>query len=405
MSDLKSPVLGDLEHRGLLKNATDLDGLDALLSKGGKVAVYAGFDATASSLHAGHLMSILGLKVFADHDHLPLAVIGTSTALVGDPTGRNTSRPKLDRDAVTANAELITRSLREIVGNDLWTAWNEDWLSEMQLTDFLLEVAGSISAARLLSLETFSERLKANNPLTAMELLYPLLQAADFLQFARWMKNQGFDAVIQLGGSDQWGNICVGLDVIARHDVGIPAFGLTTPLLTKADGTKMGKTAGGAAWLSRDMLDDQAFFQFWRDIEDERAPTLARIFAIEDRSGDINILKEKIAVAVTDLVRGTGEQMAAEARRIFAGKGTEFLPVVEILEDEANDLALVIVKAGLAPSKTRARTLIAQGGIRIDGERLETHASSIPLSLFADGDIRLSAGRKAHIALRLVVEE
>lgn len=402
MNNFKSPLLLELADRGLLKDGTDLGGLDGLLSKGAKVAVYAGFDATARSLHAGHLMSILGLKVFADHDHLPLAVIGTSTALVGDPTGRNASRPKLDRHDVTANAELITRNLREIVGDDLWTAWNEDWLSELQLTDFLLDIAGSIGAARLLSLETFSERLKASNPLTAMELLYPLLQAADFLQFARWMKNQGFDAAIQLGGSDQWGNICVGLDVVARHNTGIPAFGLTTPLLTKADGTKMGKTAGGAAWLSREMLDDQSFFQFWRDIEDARVPMLANLFAIESKDDDINALKEKIAIAATDLVRGTGNQMAGEARRIFGGAGTEFLPVIEILAEEAGDLALIVAKAGFAPSKTRARKLIAQGGVRIDGKKLDADASSIPISSFAKGDIRLSAGRKTHVALRLV---
>lgn len=409
MTTFRSPLLAELDRRGLIQACTDPDGLDRILSSGRRVAVYAGFDATADSLHAGHLVSLLGLKVFADHGHRVLPVVGTATALVGDPTGRTRARPSLARDAVMANAEGVARSIMAVLGVEHAPLAN-DWIEGMSPIELLREAGSALPVARLLSLETMATRLDAGSGLTVLEFLYPLLQAFDFLHLARLCAKDGLP-LVQLGGSDQWGNICCGLELIAKREPGLTAFGLTTPLLTRADGTKMGKTAGGAAWLNADRLPDFEFWQFWRDVEDARVPMLARLFDLPPPADDadaatLNACKETIAIRATDLVRGgAGAACAAQARAVFAEGGTDGLPRVTVEPAELADLAAVLVKASLAPSKTRARGLVAQGGVRVNGIKLPPDAAALDPSVFADTRVvRLSAGRKQHVALVLESE-
>lgn len=256
-------IFPELSARGLVKDVSDAAELRDHLR--GTVAVYAGFDPTAGSLHAGHLMTLTVLRRLAAAGHRVIAVVGTATGLVGDPSGRNETRPLMDTAALRANVEGVEQSIRSVLGSGAEIRRNGDWVGGMGFVDFLREVGRHVPVPRMLALDSVRSRLAdGDGTISFMEFSYSLLQAYDFLKFAR-----EFPVMVQIGGSDQWGNICMGLELIRKsgHD-GI-AFGMTHPLLTRSDGSKMGKTSKGAAWLNRDRMSDFDFFQFWRNVADD----------------------------------------------------------------------------------------------------------------------------------------
>lgn len=382
---LESNILARLHERGLIEQTTP--GLDDLL-KTQKVAVFCGFDATADSLHVGHLLSVLTLKAFQEHGHAVWPLCGTGTALVGDPTGRSTMRPMLATETLEQNIQGVTTSLNLILDQ---AVIRNDWLREINLIEFLRDIGAKMPLSHLLALDAVKNR----DGVSVLEAFYPLLQAFDFLHLARRAHQQEM-AIVQIGGSDQWGNICTGLELIQKAEPGIQAHGLTIPLLTNARGEKMGKTSGGAVWLLPEKLETRQFWNFWRNIEDSRLNKIRAIFqlhavdSIDHR--DINAAKMELATTVTTLVRGEEAARAAQAQQesLFNGSVEGLTP----LDVDPNwDLPALLVHANLASSRTNARMLIQQSGVRIYGKIVQT----IPN---LNGVHRLSVGKKKHIAIK-----
>lgn len=395
-------TIEELEARGLWRQCTDKAGLERALARG-PCAVYCGFDATADSLHAGHLCGLLALRAFAADGHRILPVLGTATALVGDPSGRNSMRPKLNRTALARNVEGVRRSMAAVLGPDVALIENS-WLDGFGFVEFLREVGSLIPVTHLLSLESTQARLAGGGTMSTLEFAYPLLQAYDFLHLARECAKDGLP-LVQIGGSDQWGNICTGLELISKAEPGMEAFGLTFPLLTKSNGEKMGKTASGAVWLNADRMDDHSFLQFWRGCADADLDRLARLFDVPSDGADlstaegINALKERMAHKAVGISRGTAAADAAlaTAKAAFGGGAGEGLRRVEISKVGLSDLRAILVEAGLCATKGEARRLIAQGGIRLDD--IQVHAESLSADALDAGPRRLTAGRKRHVLL------
>ena len=405
---LENKLLQEMQSRQHIKDCSNLDILDQF-SQDGKVAVYAGFDPTADSLHVGHLVALKTLKRFADQGFTTIAIVGTGTALVGDPTGRNTARPLLDDTMVSHNADKIEASIRAILGegDHIHILRNGDWLNDLMFVKFLRDIGRLVSVGKLLSLSSVETRLEEGG-MSFLEICYPLMQAYDFLTLVR-----RFGPVLQIGGSDQWGNICAGLDVISRfNDVNQDsnksshqAFGMTLPLLTRHDGTKMGKTAGNAVWLDADKTSDFEFFQFWRTLADVDVPIVDNMFSDHAKSwtdlsgAELEANKEALALEMTSLVRGA--ENAQKAMMASRGKGrdaTGLVPIVVESEDEL-DLPTLMVKLGLCPSKGAVTRLMVQGGLKVNGEK----RLSLVLNKddFKNQECILSAGKTQHGLLKL----
>lgn len=397
--DFHSDLMRGLAARGAIKDCSDAGGLDRLLADGARVSVYAGFDPTAGSLHVGHLATLSVLRSFAAHGHRAIAVIGTATALVGDPTGRSEARPLLDPADVDANAVGVESSIRRALtpfADAAKIRRNGEWLARAGWIGFLREVGRLVPVSRLLALESVRSRVDGGG-MSFLELAYPLMQAADFLRLVREADG---GPVVQVGGSDQWGNICAGLDLVARTGCDTPAFGMTHPLLTRSDGTKMGKTSGGAVWLNPDLLSDFDFFRFWRTLPDADAPAVARLVdaGIPDgREEDPESFKEALATEMTSRIRGEAAAASALAASRARGRSAEGLPVTDLAEGET-DLAQALVLAGLAQSKGAGRRLAEGGGVRVNGtKRLSPVLEDAD---FVGGVAVLSAGRTRHAAVR-----
>jgi tyrosyl-tRNA synthetase len=399
-----SRPLRDLDRRGLIKDCSGLAELDGLLASGRRIAVYAGFDPTAGSLHVGHLATLTVLRVFAAHGHEVLPVLGTATAMVGDPSGRTAARPLLAKDDVERNAAGVSESIRRGLGDARATFLrNGDWIGDAGLVDFLRDVGSRVALSKLLAQESVKSRL-GDSGISFLEACYPLLQAWDFRHLA-----VGRQVTLQVGGSDQWSNICMGLDLIGRTESATGrAFGLTHPLLLDSKGAKMGKTTGGAVWLNPGDMDDYGFFRWWRTLPDADAPRIARMLSdlepskvddAEERGGlAVEGLKEALALSMTARIRGEAAALAADAASRARGASAEGLREVGATGEEAHDLPALAVRAGLAASKGAARRLAAQGGLRVDGEpRTELALTTAEL---ARGIVVLSAGRTRHCAVR-----
>jgi tyrosyl-tRNA synthetase len=405
--------------RGLIKDITDPDGLAAAMRA--PVSAYAGFDPTAGSLHVGHLVPVMLLRLLARHGHAPIALVGGVTARIGDPSGRRSSRPLQDDATVADNADRLRRQLSRLLGPEVPVLDNTDWLGEATLADFLRAVAVHVPVSRLLAMESVRSRLDAGGGLSALELFYPLLQAADFLTLHRT-----HGCRLQIGGSDQWGNILAGADLI-RRCTGAGAFGLTQPLALTAAGTKMGKTAGGAVWLDPELTDDHSFFQFWRSCADADVGTFLRLFtelplaeidALTATGGAaLNPAKARLADAVTRLVRGpaAADRARRSAGALFGDAGDPAStsgptdPMAALPEHPLDPgrlasgvpLPELLQETGLAGSRSAARRLLQQGGVRLDGVQLTDPARALgPADLMA-GQARLSAGRRRHLLLRV----
>ncbi|MDQ4087974.1 MAG: tyrosine--tRNA ligase [Pseudomonadota bacterium] len=400
MSQFKSDLLRVLDERGYIHQLTDAEGLDTLAAEA-VVPGYIGFDATAPSLHVGSLVQIMLLRRLQQTGHKPIVVMGGGTTKVGDPTGRDESRKLLDDATIDANIASIRRVFERFLSFDDGPTGavmvnNDDWLGQLGYIAFLRDIGPHFTINRMLSFDSVRLRLEREQPMTFLEFNYMIMQGYDFLEL-----NRRYGCLLQMGGSDQWGNIVNGIE-LARRVEGTQLFGVTTPLMTTADGAKMGKTAQGAVWLNGDLLSPYDYWQFWRNTQDGDVGKFLRRFTdlpldqverLERLEGaEINEAKKVLADEATLMAHGeaAAADAAETARRTFEeGTGGEALPTLKV-EGEIT-LVDALAGLGLVASKNEARRLIAQGGARVDGE-----AAKEDRTITVAGDVRISAGKKKH---------
>ena len=409
----KSDFLQVLLERGYYADCTDIDGLDdALLA--GVVPAYIGYDATAASLHVGHLMNIMVLRWLQKTGGKPITLMGGGTTKVGDPSFRSEERPLLTPAQIESNITGMKNVFARLITygdgpTDAVMLNNAEWLDALNYLDFLRDIGRHFSVNRMLSFESVKSRLDREQSLSFLEFNYMILQAYDFLEL-----NRRYGCVLQMGGSDQWGNIVNGIDLTRRVD-GAEIFGLTTPLLTTSDGRKMGKSQGGAVWLNGDMLSPYEFWQFWRNTTDADVGRFLKLYTelpVDEcnRLGslggsEINQGKIVLANEVTALLHGIEAAHAAErtAREVFEAGGVgDDLPTVFVTEAQLEaGLAntALFVQAGLAASGKEAKRLFAEGGARINDE-LVTEARLLTPEEIRAG-LKLSAGKKRHALVRM----
>ena len=407
MTQYQSTLLRLLDERGYIHQLTDPTGLDTLAAKQ-VVPGYIGFDATAPSLHVGSLVQIMMLRRLQQAGHKPIVVMGGGTTKVGDPSGKDESRRLLTGDTISDNIASIRQVFERYLTfgdgpTDAIMVDNDEWLSQLSYIDMLRNVGPHFTINRMLTFDSVKLRLDREQPLTFLEFNYMILQAYDFRELAL-----RHGCRLQLGGSDQWGNIINGIELTRRMS-SIELFGLTTPLLTTADGAKMGKTAAGAVWLNEAQLPSYDFWQYWRNVDDRDVGRFLRLFTdlplaeiarLEALEGsDINAAKVALANEVTALCRGEEAAKAAEATAsaTFAGGGVGGdLPVWQV-PAEGCTIIDALVGIGFAASRGEAKRLIAGGGARLDGVGISDEALTIPGGA---GEMRISSGKKKHGVLR-----
>jgi len=410
----KSEFIHMMITRGFLADCTDLQGLDAALAKG-VVPAYIGYDATAASLHVGHLMNIMVLRWLQKTGGKPITLMGGGTTKVGDPSFRAEERPLLTPAKINENIaglqQVFGRYLSYGTGaTDAIMLNNAEWLDQLNYLDFLRDIGRHFSVNRMLSFESVKSRLDREQSLSFLEFNYMILQAYDFLEI-----NRRYGCLLQMGGSDQWGNIINGID-LARRVAETELYGLTTPLLTTSDGRKMGKSASGAVWLSAEMLSAYEFWQFWRNTTDADVGKFLKIFTelpVDecDRLGalqgaEINGAKIELANLATGLLHGDAAAAAAEAtaREVFERGGTgEDLPTLLLTPAELAEgitVAQLFVRTGLAGSGKDAKRLILEGGARLNDELVLDAGRRIGAGELAS-PAKLTAGKKRHALVML----
>jgi len=413
----RSDLVRTLLERGHVYQATDLAGLDAAALKG-PIAAYIGFDATGSSLHVGSLVQIMTLRRVQQTGHKPIVLMGGGTTKVGDPSDKTGQRPLLTDAVIAANIAGIQRAFAPFLTfgdgpTDAVMVNNADWLEKLGYIEFLREFGVQFTVNRMLTLEFVRNRLDNEQPMTILEFNYVLMQAVDFLELHR-----RHACTLQFGGSEQWGNIVNGIDLIRRLD-GAEAFGVTAPLVTTASGVKMGKTVDGAVWLNAELRSAYDYWQFWRNTEDADVAKFLKLFTelpLDEivrlaalGGAEINEAKKVLANEATAMLHGAAaaEAAAGASRAAFEeGRLSEDLPTYEIPRaqfDAGVALAAVAAEAGLASSRSEARRLAQGGGLRVndaaetDGQRLLTTRD-----LNADGVVKLAAGRKKIVLVKAV---
>ncbi|WP_370301875.1 tyrosine--tRNA ligase [Pseudooceanicola sp.] len=410
----KSDFIAIMMERGFLADCTDYQGLDEALLVPGQPA-YIGYDATAASLHVGHLLNIMMLRWFQKCGHKPLTLMGGGTTKVGDPSFRSEERPLLSPQQIDDNIAQIKQVFAKYLTygdgpGDALMLNNSEWLDSLNYLEFLRDIGRHFSINRMLSFESVKRRLDREQSLSFLEFNYMILQAYDFLEL-----NRRYGCILQMGGSDQWGNIVNGIDLTRRvldHEI----FGLTSPLLATSDGRKMGKSQGGAIWLNADMLSPYAFWQFWRNTTDADVGRFLKLYtempvAECDRLGalagsEINDAKIVLANAVTTLCHGAEAAAAAEAtaREVFEKGGIgDDLPTLDLSADEIGagiSIVQLIVRSGLAKTGKEAKRLIAENGARLDDAPLTDAGLMLDAAALAS-PVKLSAGKKRHALVKL----
>jgi tyrosyl-tRNA synthetase len=417
MTNLKSDFLKILAERGYIHQCSDLAALDELAAKR-EVIAYVGYDCTAPSLHVGHLLSIMMLHWLQETGNKPIALMGGGTTRVGDPSGRDETRKLLTYEQIDANKESIKTTFDKFIRfgkgkSDAAMVDNAEWLTRLNYIEMLREVGRHFSINRMLTMDSVKLRLEREQELSFIEFNYMILQSYDYVELAR-----RYGCNLQMGGSDQWGNIVNGIELGRRmgtHQL----YALTCPLLTTSSGAKMGKTAAGAVWLNEEQLSAYDYWQFWRNTEDgdvERflklfttlpLAEIARLAAL--KGAEINDAKKTLATEATALMHGRAKAEAAAetARKTFEqGASAEGLPTIEIAGAElAGGLGVLtaFVNAGLVKSNGEARRQIQGGGLRVNDQAVSDEKAQISAAdLNADGAIKLSLGKKKHVLLKPV---
>ncbi|MDI2091500.1 tyrosine--tRNA ligase [Commensalibacter oyaizuii] len=411
----KSSFLQEAQARGFIFQATDLEGLDEALSKG-QISAYIGFDPTADSLHVGSLVQLMLLRLLQKHGHKPVALLGGGTAQIGDPSFREEARSLMTQEVIDANLKGIEQNIRQIVTidngpNSGILVDNAEWLKKLPYIELLRDVGIHFSVNRMLSFDSVKTRLDREQGLSFLEFNYSILQSYDFREL-----NRRYGTVLQMGGSDQWGNIVSGVELVRRME-GKQVFGLTAPLLTTSSGAKMGKTAKGAVWLNAEKCSIFDFWQFWRNTEDADVGKFLKLFTdlpIEEcerlaalPGAEINEAKKILATEVTAIChnRAAAEQAQQAAQETFEqGKLAQTgLPEITL---PASELAVGIpafklfALSHLSNSNAEARRLIRGGGAKLNDQKIEDEGQIITTNDLHENVLKLSAGRKIHLLVK-----
>ena len=404
--------LKEFKERGFFYQCTNENDLSRLLDKK-KILAYIGFDCTAESLHVGSLLQIMCLRLLQKHGHRPIVLLGGGTTRIGDPSGKDKTRKLLSEKEILKNSKNIKEILEKFLDKkDKKTkpifVDNYKWLKNLNYINFLRKIGKHFTINKMLSFDSVKTRLEREQSLSYMEFNYMILQAYDFLEL-----NNKEDCILQIGGSDQWGNIINGVDLIKKHS-DKEAFGLTTPLITLAGGAKMGKTADGAVWLDKKFLSPYDYWQFWRNTDDRDVKKFLKFFTdieteeIENFSDqNINQLKILLANKTTEMLHGKKESLKAEkiAKEAFSDNSSgSSLPSIElskkILNKNINVIELVVM-AKFEKSKSEVRRLIKGKAVKINNQIIEDEKFQITDEIFKDNYIKLSIGKKRHIRIQL----
>ena len=411
----KSALIQQFTERGYMHQATNLEGLDETATQQ-IVPTYIGFDCTADSLHVGSLVQIMMLRIIQKSGHKPIVLMGGGTTKVGDPSGKDTARPLLSDQDIEHNKQGIKKVFEKYLTfgdgpTDAVMVDNADWLDNLAYVRFLRDYGPHFSINRMMAMESVKLRLEREQPLSFLEFNYAILQAYDFLELRR-----RYGCLLQLGGSDQWGNIVSGIDLTRRVDAQ-EIFGLTSPLITTASGTKMGKSADGAIWLNAEKLSPFHFWQFWRNTEDADVGRFLALFT-ELPMDEVNRLsalqgakinEAKIILANETTILCHGADAAREAMQtakqtfVSGGGVSDGLPQTEVSADEANGMEMITAlnKVGFATSNGEARRLIRGGGARLNDAQINDESKTLSPDDFIDGKAKISAGKKRHALLVL----
>ncbi len=417
MKTYKSEFLNILDERGFIHQCSDFETLDQKLNEGPQSA-YIGFDATAQSLHIGNLTGIMMLHWFQKCGHKAITLMGGGTSKIGDPSFKDEQRVLLDDKTINENIKNIQATcFKQFLRygsqpDDALMVNNNDWLDELSYLSFLRDYGRYFTINRMISFDSVKQRLERESPLTLLEFNYMVMQGYDFLEL-----NRRYGTILQMGGSDQWGNIINGVDLGHKADR-VQLFALTAPLLTTPDGKKMGKTERGAVWLNADMLSPYDYYQYWRNVDDLMVGTLLRRFTTIDmmeirkleglQGADINEAKKVLALEATTLCHGKGAaaEAAKTAQKVFEDGGAgDDLPSIQLSVDylkQGIEIVELFLETGLCESKGEVKRLIQGGGARINGEpvmALDQKASIADLT--KDGHIKLSSGKKRHALVKI----
>jgi len=417
MTAYKSDFLNVLEARGFIHQVSEPDVLDQLATRE-QITAYIGYDCTASSLHVGHLLPTMMLRWMQKTGHRPIALMGGGTTRVGDPSGKDESRRLLTAEQIEENLKGIRQVFTRFLkfgdsGNDAIMANNADWLNNLNYIDFLRDVGRHFSINRMLTFDSVKLRLERQHELSFLEFNYMILQAYDFLELSK-----RYGCRLQMGGSDQWGNIINGID-LGRRVAGAQLFALTSPLITTASGAKMGKTAAGAVWLDPNLVSPYEYWQFWRNTEDGDVARFLKLFtelSLEEigklaalQGSEINEAKKILATEATAMVHGReeAEKAAATARTTFEeGAVAQSLPSIEVKKSELDSGIGILnasVQAGFVSSTSEARRQIKAGGIKVNDVTVSDEKMTLTArDMTQDGVIKLSLGKKKHVLVRAI---
>jgi tyrosyl-tRNA synthetase len=405
--------LKEFKDRGFFYQCTNEEELSKLLNKE-KISGYIGFDCTAESLHVGSLLQIMCLRLLQKHGHRPIVLLGGGTTRIGDPSGKDKTRTILNEDEIEKNIKNIEKILKNFLDiKDPKTkpifVNNYSWLKNLNYISFLRDIGKHFTINKMLSFDSVKTRLEREQSLSYMEFNYMILQAYDFLEL-----NKNENCVLQMGGSDQWGNIVNGVDLIKRHS-NKQAYGLTTPLITLASGAKMGKTESGAVWLDKKFLSPYDYWQFWRNIDDNDVLKFLKIFtdlSIEDiekiKSQDINQQKIILANETTSMLHGKKEAKVSEetAKKTFSenslGSGLPSVSINKNQLDKNLNIVDLIILSKLENSKSEIRRLVKGSGVKINNKMISDEKLLVTKELFKEKYIKLSIGKKRHIKVELI---
>ena len=412
---MKNNFLREMQERGYLNQCTDLGKLGEICNKK-SISGYIGFDCTASSLHVGSLLQIMILKLMQKHGHQPIVLLGGGTTLIGDPSGKDSTRKILDQNEIKKNIKSITRVFKKILDTSNKNTTpifvnNAEWLTKLNYIQFLRDIGSHFTINKMLTFDSVKLRLDREQSLSYMEFNYMILQAYDFYQL--FMKN---NCILQIGGSDQWGNIINGTDLI-RRKLHKEAYGLTSPLITLASGAKMGKTENGAIWLNEDQLSPYDYWQFWRNTDDRDVKRFLNFFTeiepaeinnIYEKEKNINNLKILLANEATKILHGKEASKKAEqtAKDTFEGSGlSSGLPEIRIKSNEVKkgiNILDFIAENKILSSKNEARRAIANRGIKIDDVIIENEKKILRLDDFKKNLLKISYGKKKHYIVKII---